>query len=300
MRGGPCAAGPSVKLGPWRRSGLNWPCCATSSRQNQTAAEGKSARPFWGRAAGGRGRGDEHWGWLGDARRAAIQCSKGDSVQARGPDGTKGFVLRRSNGLTEGGEGRLKAKVEACWDFLCTDFAIGVWGTFLGLLFVMSFPWLGVVTAVFFALDSLGQVKPESTHLIAVIGEVAGGLVLVCGSVDWGLEVLFPQTFRLVCAGGVPLAGSCATAIVLIAGEYVSRRLRREYKAEATLTLGVEEVGEEEEKEETGVPSGTRVYPVCPPGADAASSSSAAAEAGRLRRRASAALQYKVFDPGRG
>ena len=115
-----------------------------------------------------------------------------------------------------------------------------------------------------------------------------------------GLEVLFPQTFRLVCAGGVPLAGSCATAIVLIAGEYVSRRLRREYKAEATLTLGVEEVGEEEEKEETGVPSGTRVYPVCPPGADAASSSSAAAEAGRLRRRASAALQYKVFDPGRG
>jgi hypothetical protein len=66
------------------------------------------------------------------------------------------------------------------------------------------------------------------------------------------------------------------------------------------LTLGVEEVGEEEEKEETGVPSGTRVYPVCPPGADAASSSSAAAEAGRLRRRASAALQYKVFDPGRG
>ena len=77
--GGPCAAGPSVKLGPWRRSGLNWPCNATSSRQTKTAAEGKPAQPFLGRAAGGRGRGDEHWGRLGDARRAAIRCPKGDS-----------------------------------------------------------------------------------------------------------------------------------------------------------------------------------------------------------------------------
>jgi len=91
------------------------------------------------------------------------------------------------------------------------------------------------------------------------------------------------------------------SGVVLVEGTGVTvEGVRVRYKAEATLTLGVEEVGEEEEKEETGVPSGTRVYPVCPPGADAASSSSAAAEAGRLRRRASAALQYKVFDPGRG
>ena len=159
--GGPCAAGPSVKLGPWRRSGLNWPCNATSSRQTKTAAEGKPARPFLGRAAGGRGRGDEHWGWLGDARRAAIRCPKGDSVQARGPDGTKGFVLRRSSGMTGGGEERLTAKVQTCWgfngpcDFLCTT-AIGVWGSFHldSLVLLLSFPWLGAMAAVLSVLDS--------------------------------------------------------------------------------------------------------------------------------------------------
>ena len=54
------------------------------------------------------------------------------------------------------------------------------------------------VAAVFLALDSIGQVKPEIIYAAAVVGEVAGGLVLVCGSVDWELEVLFSQTFRLV------------------------------------------------------------------------------------------------------
>eukprot|EP01048_Picozoa_sp_COSAG05_P001311 COSAG05_NODE_43_length_25931_cov_49.314636_24_plen_125_part_00 len=48
MRGGPCPAGPSGKLGPWRR-GLNWPSCATPSRLTKTAAGGKSDRPFWSR-----------------------------------------------------------------------------------------------------------------------------------------------------------------------------------------------------------------------------------------------------------
>ena len=104
MRGGPCAAGPSVKLGPWRCNQSNWSYCATSSRLNKTAAEGKSAQPFWSCPAGGRGRGDEQWGRLGDARRAAVLlCPKGGDVKApptaciaRGPDGTKGFVLRRA------------------------------------------------------------------------------------------------------------------------------------------------------------------------------------------------------------
>ena len=104
MRGGPCAAGPSVKLGPWRRCGLNWSHGATSSRLTQRAAEGKSARPFRGYAIGGRGRGDEQWSWLGDARRAAVLlCPKGGGVKApptaciaRGPEGAK----RRQEGDT--------------------------------------------------------------------------------------------------------------------------------------------------------------------------------------------------------
>ena len=101
--------------------------------------------------------------------------------------------------------------------------------------------------------------------------------------------------FRFVCAdcvGGMPLA--CAIFLAIVAGEFLSRR---PYGAEVTPMLGVEEEGDEEEKEETDVSSGTRA---CPTGAKAVPSSAAAAEAGRLRRRASARLQYKVFDPGRG
>ena len=152
------------------------------------------------------------------------------------------------------------------------------WGSFHldSLMLLLSFPWLGAMAAVLSVLDSLEQVKAEMMYSAAVTGEAAGGLVLVCGSVDWErMEAFPPQAFRLVCVGCVPLTGTTA---------------------EAAPALGVEEGGVEEEKEETSGPSGD----ANPPGADAASSSSAAAEAGRLRRRASAALQNKVFDPGRG
>ena len=76
------------------------------------------------------------------------------------------------------------------------------------------------------------------------------------------------------------------------------RRLRTE---ESTPALGVEVGGGEEEKEEEDEPScGNRVYPDANPlGADVVLFRSvAAAEAGRQRRRASADLQFKVFDPG--
>ena len=304
MRGGPCAAGPSVKLGPWRCNQSNWSYCATSSRLNKTAAEGKSAQPFWSCPAGGRGRGDEQWGRLGDARRAAVLlCPKGGDVKApptaciaRGPDGTKGFVLRRARragGGVQHREAKAMKGTEVLREVLRSDFALGLVGTFFVVLFVVSFPWLGAAALMFFVLDSVGQLKPEVTHFVAAILELAGGLVLVLWIADWGL-VASSVAFRLVCAGGVPFAGAIFLAIA--AGEYL---LRRSLGAEATPMLGVEEEGDEEEKEDSDVPSGTRVYPVSPPGAKVATSSAAAAEAGRLRRRASACRQYKVFDPGR-
>ena len=55
-----------------------------------------------------------------------------------------------------------------------------------------------------------------------------------------------------------------------------------------------------EEEEETNVPCGNQAcLDVNPHGADVALllATDAAAEAGRLRRRAAAALQNKVFDP---
>ena len=53
-------------------------------------------------------------------------------------------------------------------------------------------------------------------------------------------------------------------------------------------------------RNDTSCASSGNHYPdVNPPGLDPTKASAAAAEAGRLRRRASAALQYKVFDPGR-
>ena len=70
---------------------------------------------------------------------------------------------------------------------------------------------------------------------------------------------------------------------------------------EAVPTLSAKEEEEEEEKEEESLQScGNRVYPgVNPPGTDVVLFRSvAAAEAGRQRRRASADLQFKVFDPG--
>ena len=72
---------------------------------------------------------------------------------------------------------------------------------------------------------------------------------------------------------------------------------------ETTPTLGVEVEGEEEEKEEEDVLSCENwVYPdVNPLGADVVLFRSvAAAEASRQRHKASAVLQFKVFDPGGG
>ena len=150
---------------------------------------------------------------------------------------------------------------------------------------------------MFFLLDSIGHLKPEATHSVAAVLELAGDLVLGLWVADWGLVTLFAAS-RLVCVGCVGgVLPACAIFLAIVAGEYLSRRLHR---AEVKPVLGVEEEGDEEEKEETDVSSGTRDYPdACPTGAKAAPSSVAAAEAGRLRRRASARLQYKVFDPGR-
>ena len=66
-------------------------------------------------------------------------------------------------------------------------------------------------------------------------------------------------------------------------------------------TLGEEEEKEEEEmgKKTSCASSGNRYPDVNPLGLDPTKASAAATEAGRLRRRASAALQHKVFDPGR-
>ena len=86
--------------------------------------------------------------------------------------------------------------------------------------------------------------------------------------------------------------------IHLVVGECLLRRLR----ADATTpALGVEVEGEEEEKEEKDVLScGNRVYPAVNPSGDdvVLFRSVAAAEAGRQRRKASAVMQFKVFDPG--
>ena len=69
---------------------------------------------------------------------------------------------------------------------------------------------------------------------------------------------------------------------------------------ETTTTLGAEEGVCVEEEEETDALRGNRACPdVNPLGVDAAllPATAAAAEAGRLRRRAAAALQNKVWDP---
>ena len=218
---------------------------------------------------------------------------------ARGPDGTKGFVLRRTK--RDDGEvlhrksctGKARDGEEDL-GFLRPDLVLGLVGTSLVALFAVSFPWLGAAALVFFLLDSIGHLKPEATHSVAAVLELAGGLVLGLWVADWGLVTLFAAS-RLVCVGCVGgVLPACAIFLAIVAGEYLSRRLHR---AEVTPVLGVEEEGDEEEKEEqTDVSSGTRA---CPTGAKAAPSSAAAAEAGRLRRRASARLQYKVFDPGR-
>ena len=64
------------------------------------------------------------------------------------------------------------------------------------------------------------------------------------------------------------------------------------------MTLGVEEEGIEEGLEDKCLSSGNRYADVNPSGTDTMKTSAAAAEAGRLRRRASALQQNKVWDPG--
>ena len=128
-------------------------------------------------------------------------------------------------------------------------------------------------------------------------GRCAACLVLVLGIMDGAVD-RGPGAFHLACGGGLPTAG--AMAIVLGAGGCT--------RAGVTPTRGVEEVGDEEELEMVGESSGNRGRAACARvsgvnplrrGYEAACPSAAAAEAGRLRCRASAALQFKVFDPGR-
>ena len=86
-------------------------------------------------------------------------------------------------------------------------------------------------------------------------------------------------------------------ALALLAGLYVSRDTEKE----TTAALGVKEGVCVEEEVETDVPCGNQdCLDVNPLGDDVAllPSTAAAAEAGRLRRRAAAVLQNKVFDPG--
>ena len=65
---------------------------------------------------------------------------------------------------------------------------------------------LGRSLGAYYALDSFGQSKPEVVHLVALIGEVAGGLVFALGVIDWSVEVIPPLT-NLACVGGFLPAG---------------------------------------------------------------------------------------------
>ena len=150
MWGGPCPAGPSGKLGPWR-TGLNWPRCATPRRLNKTAAKGKSDRLFWSRVTAEETE-DGRWTRLGEIRRvAATECWKGKgplevpSVRvARGPDGTRGFVLWRSSGTTRGRDYKrqIVSGARMCTEWMCSDFALGLMAISLGALLLLSLPWL--------------------------------------------------------------------------------------------------------------------------------------------------------------
>ena len=96
--------------------------------------------------------------------------------------------------------------------------------------------------------------------------------------------------------GGFPLAG--LVALSLVTGELLSRS-PREITATTATTQGVEVEGKEEEEESRCGPSGNRIFTdVNPSGIETSRTSVAAAETGRLRRRASALLQNKVWDPG--
>ena len=101
---------------------------------------------------------------------------------------------------------------------------------------------------------------------------------------------------RHVSAGGYPLTS--VVAFFLFTGEQLLRH-RGKALAMAAPTSGVEGKGKEEEEECIQVSSGNRLAGVNPPGYEVTKITSvAAAEAGHLRRRASALLQNKVFDSG--
>ena len=213
---------------------------------------------------------------------------------ARGPDGTKGFVLRRTQEVgkekTEPHASTLKST-----DFLSSDLGIGIAAILLTVLFGVLLPWLAATIAFLLVLDYLGQYKPDIVHAIAATSEVAGGLVLVLGAADEGMEILTTAA-RLFSLGGVLPAG--VLILALLAGVCVSRDTEKE----TTATLGVEERVCVEEEEVTDEPCGNQVYclDVNPLGANATPlpATAAAAEAGRLRRRAAALLQNKIWDPG--
>ena len=214
---------------------------------------------------------------------------------ARGPDGTTGFALQRIKGESERTlepqvipDRRTHAVASR------SDLTIGMSLLLLAAMLAALLPGLAATIAALFVLDSIGQRKRELAYAIAVSLEVVGGLVLVLGVADCGIKVLATAS-RFVFLGGVPSSGFLALA--LLAGQWALRGA----KNESTTTLGVEEGAREEEEEATDVPCGNQAcLEVNPLGDDVAllPSTAAAAEAGRLHRRAAAALQNKIFDPG--
>ena len=167
---------------------------------------------------------------------------------ARGPDGTKGFALQRTKGESERTlepqvipDRRTHAVASR------PELTISLSVLLLAALLAALFPWLAAVIAAFFALDLIGQSKREFTYVIAAISETAGGLVLVLGVANYGIEVLVAAS-RFVFLGGVPFSGLLALA--LLVGQWASRST----EIETTATLGVEEGMCVEEKEETNAP----------------------------------------------
>jgi len=108
MRGGSCAAGPSVEVGPSWRRGLNWPRCATLYGLNRTAEGGKSPPSFWSSATE-VGTEDEKWTRLGETQRVAVmECWRGRGSQPVPPSWLIGE--KASDGRTDdsasGGDAR--------------------------------------------------------------------------------------------------------------------------------------------------------------------------------------------------
>ena len=179
--------------------------------------------------------------------------------------------------------------------FPSLDLLIGLLGFLSVVLILASFPLLGAAAVALLGFVSIGQMYPKLVFAIAKTGEVAGGLVLALGMADKGIEVLVASA-RSVCAGGVSAAGFLS--LLLMIGTWALRNASQE----TTTTLGVEEGECEEEKEEYDLSSENRPrrVDVNSHGVNAARlpATVAAAEAGRLRRVASAMLQNKVWDPG--